>query len=201
MAEQTALQRHLSGDARPQVGPLDALREARRRFLKGERIDMGELAIALGIARATLYRWVGDREQLLGEILWSFAEAGLKEAHDYADRTARDRGVDWIVRYNAHFVQATARFDPIRRFIEAEPDVALRVMTTNRGVAEGRLIEVMRKTLEERAQAGHLKLRLDAADLAYVIVRVSESFIWREFITGDEPDIDKASDVVRVLLT
>lgn len=198
---QTALQRHLAGDVRPQVGPLDALHEARRRFLKGERIDMGELATSLGISRATLYRWVGDREQLLGEILWSFAEAGLKGARAHADRTARNKGVDWVVRFNAHFVRATARFEPIRRFIEAEPDVALRVMTTNRGVAEGRLIEVMRKTLEDRAKAGYLKLRLDAADLAYVIVRVSESFIWREFITGDEPDVDKASDVVRVLLT
>ena len=201
MAEQTALQRHLSGDVRPPVGPLDALREARRRFLKGQRIDMGEVATSLAISRATLYRWVGDREQLLGEILWSLAEAGLKDARAHADRTARDKGVDWIVRYNAHFVRATARFDPIRKFIEAEPDIALRVMTTNRGVAEGRLIEVMRQTLEERAQAGHLKLRLDAADLAYVIVRVSESFIWREFITGDEPDLEKASQVVRVLLT
>ena len=201
MAEQTALQRHLSGDVRPPVGPLDALREARRRFLKGQRIDMGEVATSLAISRATLYRWVGDREQLLGEILWSLAEAGLKDARAHADRTARDKGVDWIVRYNAHFVRATARFDPIRKFIEAEPDIALRVMTTNRGVAEGRLIEVMRQALEERARAGHLRLRLDAADLAYVIVRVSESFIWRKFITGDEPDLEKASQVVRVLLT
>lgn len=201
MAQLTALQRHLSGDARPQVGPLDALHEARRRFLKGQRVDMGELAGALGISRATLYRWVGDREQLLGEILWSFAEAGLKAARAHANRTARDKGVDWIVRYNAHFVRTTAQFGPIRRFIEAEPDVALRVMTTNRGVTEGRLIEHLRGMLEERARAGHLKLRLDPADLAYVIVRVSESFIWREFITGDEPDMAKASDVVRVLLT
>jgi len=200
MAEQTALQRHLAGDVRPQVGPLDALREARRRFLKGERIDMGELATSLGISRATLYRWVGDREQLLGEILWSFAEAGLKAARAHADRTARDKGADWIVRFNAHFVRATARFEPIRKFIESEPDVGLRVMTTNRGVAEGRLIEALRQVLEERANAGHLKLRLEAADLAYVIVRISESFIWREFITGDEPDLEKASDVVRVLL-
>ena len=162
---------------------------------------MSELATAMGISRATLYRWVGDREQLLGEILWSFAEAGLKEAAAYADRTAKDRGVDWVVRYNAHFARATAEFEPIRRFLESEPDVAMRVLTSNRGVAEGRLVEALGVVLEERARAGHLKLRLDPASLAYVIVRISESFIWRKFITGDDPDLDKASDVVRVLLS
>ena len=197
----TVLQRHLAGELKAPVGPLDVLREARRRFLKGERLDMSELATAMRISRATLYRWVGDREQLLGEVLWSFAEAGLNEAREYADRTAKDKGVDWVVRYNAHFARATAGFEPIRRFVEAEPDVGLRIMTSKRGVAEGRLIESLRKTLEERVAAGHLKLRLEPADLAYVIVRISESFIWREFITGDEPDLEKASDVVRVLLS
>jgi AcrR family transcriptional regulator len=201
VAEPTVLQRHLAGEVRAPVGPLDALRAARRRFLAGRRLDMSELAGALGISRATLYRWVGDREQLLGEVLWSFAEAGLEEARAHADRTAKDQGVDWVVRYNAHFVRATAGFEPIRRFLEAEPDAGLRVLTSNRGVAEGRLIESLRATLDERVASGHLKLRLDPGDLAYVIVRISESFIWREFITGDEPDLDRASDVVRVLLT
>ena len=197
----TVLQRHLAGELKAPVGPLDVLREARRRFLKGERLDMSELASAMGISRATLYRWVGDREQLLGEILWSFAETGLQEAGAHADRTATDKGVDWVVQYNAHFARALSRFEPIRRFVEAEPDLALRVMTSKHGVSERRLIESLRTTLEERVAAGQLKLRLEPADLAYVIVRISESFIWREFITGDEPDLDKASDVVRVLLS
>jgi AcrR family transcriptional regulator len=201
VAQPTVLQRHLAGQVKASVGPLDVLREARRRFLHGRRIDMSELAGALGISRATLYRWVGDREQLLGEILWSLAETGLQEAREHADRTATDKGADWVVRYNAHFVRATASFEPIRLFLEAEPDLGMRVLTSNRGIAEGRLIAHLKATLEERAAGGHLKLRLGAGDLAYVIVRVSESFIWREFITGDEPDLDKASDVVRVLLS
>ena len=197
----TVLQRHLAGELKAPVGPLDVLREARRRFLKGDRLDMSELASSMGISRATLYRWVGDREQLLGEVLWSFAQTGLEEAAAHADRTAKDKGVDWVVQYNAHFARALAKFEPIRTFVEAEPDLALRVMTSKHGVSERRLIEALRATLEERVAAGHLKLRLEPADLAYVIVRISESFIWREFITGEEPDLDKASDVVRVLLS
>ena len=42
---------------------------------------------------------------------------------------------------------------------------------------------------------------LEAPDLAYVMVRVGESFIWREFITGDEPDLGRAAEAVRVLLS
>ncbi len=32
------------------------------------------------------------------------------------------------------------------------------------------------------------------------MVRIGESFVWREFITGEEPDVAAATDVVRILL-
>jgi len=44
------------------------------------------------------------------------------------------------------------------------------------------------------------ELRLDPADLAYVIIRVAESFIWRELITGEEPDLDRGCPHHRYLL-
>src|SRR5262245_27507707 len=76
----TALERHLAaGGNHRQATPADALRAARRRFLRGQRLDMNELARDLGIGRATLYRWVGGRDQLLGEALWSLAEQGLAQ--------------------------------------------------------------------------------------------------------------------------
>lgn len=194
----TKLELHLTGAVRSTVGPLDVLREARRRFLKGRRIDMGELASDLKISRATLYRWVGDRERLLGEILWSLAESGLKDAREQA---AGARGVESAVRFYARMMELTAGFKPIRRFVEAEPDFALRVLTSKHGVQQRRLIEATREFLEEKQRSGELKLRLPAADLAFVMVRVGESFIWREFITGEEPDVARAADVVRVLLS
>src|SRR6185437_14565099 len=39
-------------------------------FVAGQRLDMRSLARRLGVARATLYRRVGNREQLLDELLW-----------------------------------------------------------------------------------------------------------------------------------
>jgi AcrR family transcriptional regulator len=191
----------LSRTARAAVGPLEVLNEARRRFISGQRLDMRELAADMGISRATLYRWVGDRERLLGEILWSLAERGLEQARSHADATATGPGADWIARFSQSFMEATAGFQPIRRFVEAEPDAALRVLMSNHGVQHQRLIAALRAVLEERAAAGHIKLRLNAADLAYVIIRVAESFVWREFITGEESDLARATEVIRVLLS
>lgn len=191
----------LSATARAAVGPLEVLQEARRRFLAGRRLDMRELAADMGISRATLYRWVGDRERLLGEILWSLAERGVEQARSCADATATDPGADWIARFCHRFMELTATFPPIRRFVEAEPDAALRVLTSHHGIQHQRLIATLRGLLAERADAGDLKLRLDPADLAYVIIRVAESFIWREFITGEESDLARAGEVIKILLS
>src|SRR5687768_8143034 len=54
--------------------PPEVLRLARRRLAAGERLEMSSLAAELGVNRVTLYRWVGSRERLLVEVLWSMAD-------------------------------------------------------------------------------------------------------------------------------
>src|SRR5258708_21436353 len=39
-------------------------------FVAGQRLDMRSLARRVGVARATLYRRAGNREQLLDQVLW-----------------------------------------------------------------------------------------------------------------------------------
>src|SRR3954451_23264147 len=83
----TPLRRQLAGEEigrRPAA--LDAFLLARRKFLRGERVDMTSLAGELGVNRVTLYRWVGSREQLLVEIVWALARRTLD------DLIAGDRG-------------------------------------------------------------------------------------------------------------
>lgn len=194
----TPLERQLAHGAPRRVTPLDVLAAGRHRFLRGERVDMRELAADLRVSRATLYRWVGSRERLLGEILWSMAEVGLRDARDAA---AGGRGVERVVRFYERFLRLTAESEPIRRFLDAEREAALRILTSKEGVQQRRLIDALRGFIEEHAAAGEIELRLDAGDLAYVMTRIGESFLWREFITGERPDVDRAVEVVRVLLT
>ena len=196
--QETLLQLHLAGHGpEPPARPVDALVAARRHFLRGERVDMQELAAELKVNRATLYRWVGSRELLLGEVLWSLAELGLQEAR----AAAEGAGVEWMVQYYEHFMRNVAGHEPTKRFVESEPELAMRLLTSKQGVQQGRLIANLEAVLQEKAAAGELKLRVPVADLAYVMVRIAESFIWRDLITGEEPDVHRAADVVRVLLS
>jgi AcrR family transcriptional regulator len=194
----TRLERALSGDgasARPT--PLDALRIARRRWLAGERLDMAALARELDISRATLYSWVGSKEQLVGEVLWSFAEEGVRNAREAASGS----GAAYIVDVFDRFTRLNAGFEPLRRFISEDPRLALRLLTSKDGPVQGRMIAVARELLAEQVEAGTLKPALDIDTLAYLMVRVAESFVYSDLITGNEPDVDKAVEVMRVLLS
>jgi AcrR family transcriptional regulator len=194
MPRTTALERAL--DAQPRPTPLDALGLARQKWLANERLDMGALAKELGVSRATLYSWVGSRERLIGEVIWSFAEEGVRQAIE----AARGSGAEYVVDVVERFARLNASFEPLRRFIEQDPELALRILTSKKGPVQERMIGVARDLLAQQVAAGKLSLPLDIDTLAYLMIRVNESFIYSDVITGSEPDVDKAVEVVRLLL-
>jgi hypothetical protein len=53
----------------------DVVRAGRRTFQNGQRVDLGDIARAVGIGRTTLHRWVGRRERFLGLVIASLGEA------------------------------------------------------------------------------------------------------------------------------
>ena len=193
----TALERALAEGEEPQrVTPLDALAAARRMWLADQRIDMGALATELGISRATLYNWVGDRERLIAEVLWSIADATLRRART----AARGTGASYLADVNARYLGALAGFEPNRRFIERDPEFALGVLASKRTAFQQRIIDTQCELIEEQMRdAGYIP-PLDPPTLAYVVVRIAESFIFNPVITGGEPDLDKAIEAARVLL-
>src|SRR6266550_4956043 len=188
---QTALEKQLAGE------PADAVKAARRHFLKKERVDMVELAGELGVGRATLYRWVGSREQLLGEVLWSMTEAGLAQARSQV----KGKGAEWVLQIYRIMGDQIVANEPLHHFIATEPELALRVMTSKISPQQRRMTEAWRDILLEAERGKGLKLRLDVDTLAYVLVRIAESFLWSDLITGEQLDLAKANDVARALLT
>jgi AcrR family transcriptional regulator len=197
MTRPTILERHLAApNDQRRVTPADALHAARRRFLRSERVDMNELAHELGIGRATLYRWVGSRDQLLGEVLWSLAEPGLAQAR--AD--ARGRGAAWVLAVYRRFGDLIVELAPLRHFVKSEPECALRVMTSKASPLQRRVVATFRDVLVEAHARKGLQLRLDPETLAFAMVRIAESFLWADLITGEAPDLAKAREVAKVLL-
>ncbi len=194
---QTALERALAGEDEPnRATPLEALRAARRMWLNELRIDMGALASELGISRATLYNWVGDRERLIAEVMWSIAEQTMAEGR----AQTRGSGAAYLAGVTEHYLVQLAAFEPARRFIERDPEFALRVLTTNRTSFQRRLTSTVREMIEEQMRDHDYLPPLDSETLAYVLVRIGESFIFNNLITGTEPDLKKAVQASRVLL-
>jgi AcrR family transcriptional regulator len=192
----TMLERAIENEAPPSATPLDALRLGRGRWIDTGRLDMGALAAELGVSRATLYRWVGTKELLLGEVLWSFAETALYDARAAARGEGTERLLDSIERY----MRAALEFEPLMRFIEADPEYALKVIASKHSPMQRRSIAAMRNQLAELAGAGELQPALALDDLAYLIVRIVESYLYSDVITGSEPDVAKAIDAIDVLL-
>jgi len=189
----TALERQL---AAPPPSALEAFREARRRFLAGERIDMGSLAAGLGVNRVTLYRWVGNRERLLVEVMWSLARPTL----DRARAEAHGSGAERIVGVSLAFMRAVLGHPRFAAFVHAEPELALRILTRGDTGLQGRLIGYYETMLREEVDAGRVSTSLPVHELAYMIVRTMESYVYTDLITGEEPNPEKGAMVLRVLL-
>src|SRR3954470_19952260 len=155
----TALEGAVAGERPRRVTPSDALRAARRQWLAEQRIDMGALATELGISRATLYNWVGDRDRLIGEVLWSFASESIARSREQATGSGPAYIADVIERY----LTALAGFEPNRRFIARDPELALRVLTGSRTSFQQRLIDATAALIREQVETAGYEPPLDPA--------------------------------------
>nr|WP_181193198.1 QsdR family transcriptional regulator [Prauserella shujinwangii] len=157
---------------------------------------MRELAAETGMSRATLFRKVGNRDRLLGEILWSLAEPVFERRY----RARRDSGAALVARTVGEFVEVVDADEAFRTFLRTEPERALRVLTTKASVVQRRTIAKLAEVLEAEVASGALNPPLPVPDLAYLIVRIAESFLYTDIIIGEQPDAAKARQAVAALL-
>jgi AcrR family transcriptional regulator len=178
------------------VGPLDAFRLARRKWQAGERIDMSALAKELGVNRVTLYRWVGSREQLLVEVIWSLAERTL----DKLDAKTRAVGAERVVRVAAGFVDTVIANPGMQYWLGEEGESAMRLLTLRSPGFQARLVSWHERVMREESDAGRLDLPAELHEVAYVIVRLIESYVYLDLITGEAPQPQRAEPIMRMLL-
>jgi hypothetical protein len=193
----TRLARALSDRPGRRATPLDLYQLARRHWLAGERVDVGALAARLKIGRATAFRWVGSRDLLLGEILWALCD----ELMTSAAAAQRSRGARRVAATCEAAIRAIVGFAPLRRFVRADPEYALRLLTSKLGPVQGRAIERVRGMLQHEADAGALQLPLAVDTLAYLVVRICESFVYADVISDQQVEVADAGLAVELLLS
>jgi AcrR family transcriptional regulator len=182
---------------RTSATPAGAFRAAQRRYLKGQRLDMQALATELGISRPTLYRWTGDREALLSDVLWSLSNDIFEQAKaDHPEHTGAAR---LLAIFRQH-VGALVRARPLQIFLMQETQVALRILTSREGGVQPRTVARLAALYREEQEHGGWRPKADVDSLAYAVVRVTEGFIYNDAIAAVEPNVERAASIVALLL-
>lgn len=154
---------------------------------------MGAIAAKLDVDRTTLFRWVGNRDQLLCEVIWS-TSAPTFEA---AIAKARGHGAELVVDTFARYVRTIAGAPFFREYVVREGQRALRVLTTSATDLETRTVAVFETLIEREIDADQLPL--PPRDMAFVILRIAQSFLYTDQLVGEAPSVEKAVTVVATI--
>jgi hypothetical protein len=129
-------------------------------------------------------------------VLWSLAAQTLASAAG----DVRVRGSERIVAGITRFLDAVITNAGMRRWLAEEGELAMRLLTRHDTGFQQRLIDAVHGQLREEADAGRLDLPTDLREVAYVLVRVIESYTYLDLILGEQPDAARAEPIVRMLL-
>jgi AcrR family transcriptional regulator len=195
-ANETPLAMTLARQKHPQATPLDVFKLARKRFLEGKTISIGELANTLCVSRGTVYRWVGSKELLLDEIFWSLS----RHAFERAIRETPGSGIEHVVGVHKHFITAILSFSPMQEFIRKDPNYAMRMLTNRSSGVSKRVVQATADHLRHQEAAGHLRLYTPAEELAEFFILANQAIMYSDSICGRSPAIEKACTLIRMLL-
>jgi AcrR family transcriptional regulator len=176
--------------------PAAAFARAREMFLSGERLDMGQLAAELGVARATLYRWTGDRNRLLGDIVWT----ELRSLFEHIDDTTPGEGVDRLERMAGVFLDGMSNNTSLSAFLALEGPAGVRLFTNPTGHVRKRIIAAVIEMIGREADAGHYRPPDDPRILAEAVVSIGERFLYHSGDQAMSPDPATAKRIIGLLL-
>jgi AcrR family transcriptional regulator len=196
---ETKLQAALAGpDLSEDSGPVRALRLGIRKFLGKDRIDMSAMARELDINRATLYRWVGSREQFLVEMIWFMTVASL----DRLEQKTESVGPDRIIDVTIEFAEEVIENPGMKHWLATEGESAMSLLTRHESGYQPRLIAWVEESIHRQIGAGNMALPegVEPYELAYVIERMMGGYIYLDLITGEKPDARRAEPLLQMLL-
>jgi len=149
---------------------------ATQAYLRGEAVDMSALAAQLGIGRSTLYRLVGNRDDLLGVVLAEATERTFRRA---AAGATAEGGVDLVLDVINRFMHAVIDAEPLQALCKREPLVFIRLALLP-GAVEQIAAKLIAEMLQTEATSGRLEASLSATTLSQAIVRMCDACTgWR----------------------
>jgi AcrR family transcriptional regulator len=183
----------------------DIVRHAARLLAAGTRLDLGRMAAELGISRTTFFRRVGNRDDLMGAGLrllsdrtWQRALDGWRAGHGDAVRTPDGRlRCLWVMEA---YRREVAGSEGMRKLIEAESHIALRVLTDPRGAVQPGLVDAHVELFRADVDAAGLAPLVGLPDLAFAVVRLGESFLYSDVLAARAVDLTVATTLVDTLV-
>jgi AcrR family transcriptional regulator len=164
-------------------------------YLAGEKLDMSSLADDLGASRATLYRWVGNRDDLLSVVLSEATERTYRKAIEQAQGS----GTTYLLDFFDAVMRSIVASAPLRALTTREPMVFIRLAFMP-GAIESVAAHITAEVLARESARGNLKLTLAPEILGKALVRICEVHLYAPLLGGDEPEIDTALGLVSLLL-
>ncbi|MEV6347740.1 QsdR family transcriptional regulator [Actinoplanes sp. NPDC051851] len=154
---------------------------------------MEMLAAEMTISRATLYRAVGSRDALLGEVFWAIGRLFIEEAGGEAVGAGADRVIDLSRR----FAELVGTAQQLERFVAEEPQTAARVLITAATDVHQRAVDAQ---VEIFLSCGVTAGEQDLRRRAYLYVRLMESVVYSRVLGMEEIDFEVAEPALRALL-
>jgi AcrR family transcriptional regulator len=172
------------------------LRAVAEQYLDGRRVDITVVARQLGVGRATIYRWFGSREALIGESVAIELERLIAAKRRLVTR----RGAIGLIEVLDRTNRALAKSLALRRLLEQEPSVAMRLLTASDGVVQPRAVACVEGLIRAEASAGMYNPPAEPGALAYAIVRLAEAFLYNDAAIGIRGDHRRLRAVQAALL-
>jgi AcrR family transcriptional regulator len=174
----------------------EVLARARQQFLEGRRVDLTIVARELGLGRATIYRWFGSRDAVLGEVIVD----ELRQLLARHRQRVRRRGAAGLLEVFDRANRGLSRSQPLRRLLEQEREAALRLLTSGGGPVQARAVEAIQELIDAEVTAGRYEPPVDTGTLAYAIVRLANAFLYNDAALGIRGDWERLREVEAALL-
>ena len=166
-------------------------------YLNNEKIEISALATELGISRASAYRWLGDNDRVLCEVLM------IRTRLNFEDRRSENLhliGRARVLGVLDGFMRHAAESEHLMTALMADPPRVLRIVASSAFPMQRMVVGFIQGLLIEEEAAGRIELPVDARTLAYGICRLMEGFLYADVVAGESIDMDRATTVLELLV-